>query len=330
MDDAHEHPAISVDSLSKRYADGSQTINALEEVSLDISSGSITGILGPNGAGKTTLIKCLLGLIEPTAGTIRINGAEFSSNTKEIHNRVSAVLEGSRNIYWRLSVAENLRFFSALSGNRPGERAAYHEQLLTRFGIEHKRDTAVRELSRGQKQKTAILCAFARDPDVVFLDEPTLGLDIQSGAELRAQLTEMAASHGHTIIVTSHDMDVIQDICDRVIILVDGEISVSASVENLLDQFHGQSYEIQVADSLSEQTRHRLRDRLGAHSFRDQRGKTRFEFETDPGTFYETIAEFESAGLSVETLETTEPDLEEIFVEIAEQETAPPAPEATR
>lgn len=313
-------PTVSVRNVSKVYGSDGSGVTALDDVSFEIEAGSVTGILGPNGAGKTTLIKCVLGLVKPSRGTVRVNGSDVYRQTRSVHSDVAAVLEGSRNVYWRLSVIENMRFFASVSGNDPTERRDFHENLLDRFGLAHKRTTPVRELSRGQKQKASIVCALAREPEVVFLDEPTLGLDVTSSLNLRSELDAMARNRGYTIVISSHDMDVIQDICDRVHILIDGELTVSATVDELLDRFGVQTYEVTTAESLSREQKRVLRDTIGVRDFTDRRGATRFEFETDRNRFYDTIAELEACGVTPERLEAVEPDLAEVFVDITDRE----------
>lgn len=319
--DASGDLAVSVSNVSKVYDAGGRDIRALDDVSIDVWSGSVTGILGPNGAGKTTLIKCILGLIEPTEGTVHVNGYDLHEHTRKVHRHVAAVLEGSRNIYWRLSVLENMRFLSAVSGNDPTQRRDFHEELLNRFGLDHKRETAVRELSRGQKQKASIVCALAREPEVLFLDEPTLGLDVMSSHDLRAELGRMATELGHSIVVTSHDMDVIEDICDEVIILIDGQVEVSDTVEALLDRFGVQTYEMTVSESLSESQKRRLGEAVDARAFHKRGTGTRFEFEADSDAYYDAIHEFQSQDLTIERVDSVDPRLEEIFVDITGQDT---------
>jgi len=310
---------VSVRNLSKVYSSGDRTVRALDNVSAEIPSGSVTGILGPNGAGKTTLIKSIIGLVRPTSGTIHVNGYDPHEDSKAVHRSVAAVFEGARNTYWRLSVLENMRFFSAVSGNDPSQQRDYFDLLLERFDFTHKCDTPVRELSRGQKQKASILCALAREPQIMFLDEPTLGLDVQSSIDLRAELDMMVDVLGNTIAITSHDMDVIQDICDNVLILIDGKVVVSDTLAELLNRFGVQSYYVTVAESLSESEKNRLKDSVDARKFHDRRSSTRFQFQTDSGSFYEAIAELETQDLSIKKIESVEPNLEEVFVDITEQ-----------
>lgn len=133
------------------------------------------GLLGPNGAGKTTTVKTVLGLVTPTSGEITVHGVPVHQARSRAYEYMSAVLEGARNIYWRLSVRENLAFFAGLHGIDPRERADRHEEIIDTLGLTAKADEPVKNLSRGMKQKVALGSTLARETPVLFLDEPMLG-----------------------------------------------------------------------------------------------------------------------------------------------------------
>ncbi len=278
---------LHVENLLKRYGDGSDAVTAVDSISFDIERGSVVGLLGPNGAGKTTTIKSILGLIIPSGGRVVIDGIDVHADTKRAYRHIGAMLEGARNVYWRLTVRENLEFFAALSGQRPADTRERHDQLLDQFGLADKADTAVRELSRGMKQKVSLACTLARDVDVVFLDEPTLGLDVESSLELRAELRSLADETGTTVLLSSHDMDVIEDICDRVIIMNDGHVVADDSLDNLLDLFNTQAYAVQVAGEIPSETRQQLERRFDATDFERQADRERFVVSVTGDEFYE-------------------------------------------
>lgn len=312
---------LSLRNVEKVYTNDKHGIQALDNISIDIESGSVTGILGPNGAGKTTLIKCILGLIEPSGGTISMNG-NAKNNSKPSYQDVAAVLEGARNIYWRLSVLENMRFFSSVSGNNPKNQTKYFEKLLNNFDIIDKKNVPVRELSRGQKQKASILCALAREPEIVFLDEPTLGLDIKSSVRLREELNKMSNDRGYTIIISSHDMNTIQSICDKVIMLIDGEIAISATVDELLDRFEHQIYRITIDGGLSEDQKQRLEQMMNARSFEEFHSITQFKFETTSSEFFDTVLQLRSLDITVKKLNSVEPNIKDIFLDVIDGESS--------
>jgi len=312
-------PAVTVEGLEKQYGSGDDAVQAVDGVSFDVESGTAVGLLGPNGAGKTTTIKSLLALIVPTAGTVRIDGVDVHDRPGDAYERMGAMLEGARNVYWRLTVRENVRFFSALAGNEPNEREARHDELLAQFGLAEEADTPVRELSRGQKQKVSLACTMARDADVVFLDEPTLGLDVESSLELRRELRSLVEDDGVTVLLSSHDMDVIEDVCDRVVIMNEGRVVADDTVDNLLNLFNTQVYEVTVEESPDGDVRERLRSGFEVESFDDQGEATQFRVHVTGDQFYDLVETLRSAGLSVRSFDTVEPDLEEVFLRVTER-----------
>ena len=194
-------PIVSVREIRKEYGSGESGVTAVDDVSLEVEAGTVVGLLGHNGAGKTTTIKMMLGLIEPTAGTVSIAGTDVHRHPKQAFEHVGAVLEGARNVYWRLTVRENLDFFARLGGLDPAEQRDRHDRLLEQLGIADKADTIVNELSRGMKQKVSLASVLARKPDVVFLDEPTLGLDVGSSLELRDEIGRLVKRDEMTVLV---------------------------------------------------------------------------------------------------------------------------------
>src|SRR4030066_415833 len=170
--------AFRVAQLVKSYKPDSP--NAVDGISFEIESGTVFGLLGPNGAGKTTTIKMILGLIIPTSGSIKLAGYDISTHRNKALRHAGAVLEGSRNIYWRLSARANLEYFGALRGMHGGALKQRIDELLALVELSDRADEETREFSRGMQQKVALAIAMLHNPDVLLLDEPTLGLDVQS------------------------------------------------------------------------------------------------------------------------------------------------------
>src|SRR6056297_1346222 len=227
-------PALEIEGVSKRFGSGEESVLAVDDVSLTVERGSIVGLLGPNGAGKTTLIKCALGIVLADAGSVRVFGTDVGDGRRAAYADVDAMLEGARNDYWRLTVRENLRYFATIAGVDPDSVRARHDRLLDRLELTEKDDTPVRELSRGMKQKVSLASVLAGGADLVFLDEPTLGLDVESSRTLRRELRRLATEEGLTILLSSHDMTVVRDICDRVVMMANGRIVADDTVEALL------------------------------------------------------------------------------------------------
>jgi len=310
-----DEAALYVDGLAKTFGSGDDGVEAVDGVSFAVEPGEVVGLLGPNGAGKTTTIKSILGLVLPDAGDVRVHGVDVHERPRAAYEHVDAMLEGARNDYWRLTVRENLRYFAAIRGQNPDAVADRHDDLLDALDLTEKADTAVRDLSRGMKQKVSLASVLAGAVSVAFLDEPTLGLDVESSLTLRRELTRMADERDLTLVISSHDMDVIEDVCDRVIIMNDGRVVADDTVEDLLAAFETQGYRI-VARDVDERTLADLRERFEVTDIERLGDRTRFEVAADTERFYRLTDALEAHGLELTGVETVQPDLAEAFVEM--------------
>ena len=310
-----DEAAIYVEGLSKTFGKGEEAVHAVEDVSFAVTPGEVVGLLGPNGAGKTTTIKSILGLVLPDEGEARVHGIDVHEHPRQAYEYVDAMLEGARNDYWRLTVRENLRYFAAIRGQDPDTLADRHDELLEQFDLAHAADTAVRDLSRGMKQKVSLASVLAGDVSVAFLDEPTLGLDVESSLKLRTELTRLAEERGITLVISSHDMEVIEDVCDRVVIMNEGRVIVDDTVEDLLAGFETKGYRI-TARGVDDAILGDLRERFDLTAVERTGGRTRFEVAADTAAFYRLTDAMETHDLELAGVETVQPDLAEAFVEM--------------
>ena len=319
-DQGNELPAISVRDLSTVYGSGDDAVRAVDGVSFDVEPGTVVGLLGPNGAGKTTTIKSMLGLIVPSGGSVSVEGKDVHENSRRTYGRVAAMLEGARNVYWRLTVHENLDFFASLGGHEPSAVRDRRERLLEQFGLAGKADEAVNGLSRGMKQKVSLACTLVRDPEVAFLDEPTLGLDVESSLELRRELRRLAERESMTVLLSSHDMDVVQAVCDRVIIMSDGQVIADDTVENLIDLFRTRAYRIAIDGSISTDARRRLEASFEIDGWDRTGNRTTFEASIpEREAFYGLVDDLRETGVAVDSVQTVEPDLEDVFLRVTDE-----------
>jgi ABC-2 type transport system ATP-binding protein len=312
-------PALTVEHLSKRFGSGDSAVLAVDDVSLTVNRGSVVGLLGPNGAGKTTLIKCALGIVIPDSGSVRVFGTDVAEGRQAAYADVDAMLEGARNDYWRLTVRENLRYFATIHGVDPDSVAKRHARLLDRFGLAAKADTPVRDLSRGMKQKVSLASVLAGGAELVFLDEPTLGLDVESSRTLRRELCRLAREEGLTIVLSSHDMAVIEDVCDRVVMMADGRIVADDTVEALLSGADRDSVRVTSAD-IDDGIVTMLRRRFDVRAVTSLDGRTRVEVAAAGDALYDLMDALREAGVTVEDVRTVQPDLEEMFVALTGME----------
>ncbi|MGQ0766032.1 MAG: ATP-binding cassette domain-containing protein [Gemmatimonadota bacterium] len=210
---------IEVTSLSRRFA----SVQALDSVSFAVPRGTVFGFLGPNGAGKTTVIRTLLGLIPPSAGGTRVFGLDPMTQGDAIRARCGALLE-HHGLYERLSAIQNLSFAGRvwhMTGAAVHERA---RELLSRFGLWERRDDIVGTWSRGMKQKLAVARAVLHSPELVFLDEPTAGLDPVASASLRDDLDALSSERQVTIFLTTHNLAEAERLCDLVGVIRKGRL----------------------------------------------------------------------------------------------------------
>ncbi len=241
--------ALEVYKLQKAYRERGKLIKAVSDVSLTINAGEVLSFLGPNGAGKTTSIKMIAGLIRPDCGWVKIAGYDPHQDPKALR-MLGTVLEGSRNLYWRLTPEENLEYFGVLRGSTRRAASRQGLMLLDRFSLMHKRHTPVSALSRGMQQKLAIAIALVHQPTVLLLDEPTLGLDVEASYKIKALIREVALE-GCAVLLTTHQLDVAQEISDQVAIIQKGKIIAFESTHELIKRFSGSTYIIEVQGELS-------------------------------------------------------------------------------
>ncbi|MEA5512727.1 ABC transporter ATP-binding protein [Nodularia sp. UHCC 0506] len=241
---------LEASQLQKTFRQSKQIITAVKDVSLNIHPQEVLAFLGPNGAGKTTSIKMIAGLIQPDAGWVRIAGTDPHRNSAALQN-LGAVLEGNRNLYWRLTPQENLEYFGVLKGMSRREARKSGLALLDRFGLMSKRQTAVENLSRGMQQKLAFAVALIHKPQLLLLDEPTLGLDVEATEDVKILVKEIAAA-GCAILLTTHQLSIAEELADRVAIIQSGEIITELSTSELIRQFSGTGYKIEVETVLDD------------------------------------------------------------------------------
>src|SRR5689334_9637628 len=231
--------AIRAQGLTRTF----ETVRALDDLNLEVPAGAVFGFLGPNGAGKTTTIRLLLGLIEPTSGSAQVLGFDTRTQGAEIRARTGALLEHS-GLYERLSAEDNLRFYGRVAHMPKAELDQRIQELLTHLGLWDRRQEAVVKWSRGMKQKLAIARPLLHRPALVFLDEPTAGLDPVAAASLRDDLADLAGRHGATIFLTTHNMAEAEKLCSLVAVIRQGKLLAVGSPADLRSRGGGQRTEI--------------------------------------------------------------------------------------
>lgn len=208
-------------------------VNAVNSINIKIPKGKITGLLGINGAGKTTTVKMISTLIEPTEGEIMYDGLDYRKNQKYIKQRINMIAGGERMIYWRLSARENLNYFARLYGLKGKKLNLKVNELIDMVGLSDKADIPVEKYSKGMKQRLQIARGLINNPEYIFLDEPTLGLDVQIAQEVRA-IFRSISKENKGVLLTSHYMNEVEELCDYIYVMNDGKIIVEGKPKDLI------------------------------------------------------------------------------------------------
>lgn len=290
--------AIQVSGLTKDYPSkkGRLPLRAVDEIDFSVQQGEIFGFLGPNGAGKTTTIRMLTGLSRPTFGHARLLGMDLLTDLARIKKSIGVVPETS-NLYDELTALDNLYFSMQLYGVPRRERKARAEALLERFRLSEKRDSLFAKLSRGMKRALTIAAALAHKPSLVFLDEPTTGLDVISARNLRRMIMGLR-DEGVTVFLTTHYLEEAERLCDRIAIIVKGRIMALDTVDKL--KAAAQSRAIIEA------------------TFENDRGfqeKRRLEVIDDPQATVQRLLDEIKTGQLV-AINTLYPSLEDVFIQL--------------
>jgi ABC-2 type transport system ATP-binding protein len=313
--------AIELSGLTKRYRRGKGWLTAVNDLTLSVPPGQVIGLLGPNGAGKTTTIKMACGLILPTAGRISLNGFDVGRRRADAVRQIGAVLEGSRNVYWPLTAWQNLMYFGRLKGLREPDVRPRAERLLTDLGLWDRRDETVGSFSRGMQQKVAIAAALITDPPVLLLDEPTIGLDVEAARTVRDWIAHLAAGEGKTIVLTTHQLAIVQELAGRIAVIRNGEIIADLPTGELLSRFAEDRFEVRVAGLLNG-----FGGKLpaGARAEADAETTRVTLRDADQARLHHFLNDLRASGISLLSVTQAQPDLEEIFLRLIGSQAAAP------
>ncbi len=309
--------AIQAEELVKDFG----AVRALDHLSLEVPAGIVFGFLGPNGAGKTTAIRAFLGLVEPTAGAARVLGFDTRRDGDRIRERAGALLEHA-GLYERLSAEQNLEFAGRVWNMPAGDRRARIRELLDQFGLWDRRKDAVGKWSRGMKQKLAVARAVFHRPPLVFLDEPTAGLDPVASAALREDLASLASGQGVTVFLTTHNLVEAERLCDLVGVIRRGRLaalgppaSLRPNESNVLT-VTGTGIDVAVADAAKL-----LPEVLDATV---QDGALEVKL-ADGARAASLVALLVERGIGIDEVRRERPSLEETFLELVTGDDTTPA-----
>jgi len=294
-------------NLFKTY-DGK--VEAVRGLDLEIRRGECFGLLGPNGAGKTTTIEILEGLLEPTAGEVQILGRSWAANERELRELLGISLQETR-LSEKLTVRETLELFSSFYEHPTLPSAVLDEMALT-----EKADTWVGKLSGGQRQRLAVAAALVGNPKILFLDEPTTGLDPQSRRQLW-DIVRQFQQPGGTVLLTTHYMDEAERLCDRLAIIDHGKIIAEGTPAELIKRYCGQNMvEFALAAPADGAARERWKSLPGVESVHDENGLTSLSVRQAHQTIPALLEAVEGRGWHLAHLTTRQASLEDVFVHL--------------
>lgn len=302
--------AIAAEGLAKRFSE----VKAVADVSFEVRQGELFGFLGPNGAGKTTTINMLTGLARPDSGTIQIAGIDCTGNPKAAQHLIGVVPDES-NLYPELTGFENLAFCAALYGMKKKERQARAHELLETFGLAKAAERKFGGYSRGMKRKLTMAAGIIHNPPLLFLDEPTTGIDVASARQIRQIIAGFNRS-GTTVFLTTHYIEEAERLCGRIAFIVSGQIVRTDTVENLIQPIQ-ENHVMQLTVLNSESAVH---EKLAA-AFSPLRfqmlagGHVRVE-SSEPIRVGPLARFLEDQGIEVMEARRMRPSLEEVFVRV--------------
>lgn len=298
-------PCIQVSGLRKSYGD----VDAVRGLDFHVEQGEIFGLLGPNGAGKTTTVEILEGLRSRTSGDVRVLGIDPASDAKALKERIGVCLQ-STNLPDKIKIHEAMRLFASFY-----TRTVDPDQLLQRLQLTDKRDAMYRTLSGGQKQRLALAMALINDPQLIFLDEPTTGLDPQVRLEIHKLILELRDKQ-RSIVLTTHYIEEAERLCDRVAIVDQGRIIAIGTPRELIAGVFGSSrIEIRLAAPLAEGDPLPSADGIRAHC---NTGRTHLTVTTErpARAIVDLVKWIDSRGLELADIQLKRPTLEDVFLEL--------------
>ncbi len=294
-------------------------VEAVKGIDIRIEPGKIVGLLGLNGAGKTTTIKMLSTLLEPTEGEVRIDGVLSSKNPMQMKQQVNMIAGGERMIYWRLTGKENLWYFGQLYGIEDKVLNKRIETLLALVGLVEHADTPVERYSKGMKQRLQIARGLINDPDYLFMDEPTLGLDAPIAKEIRSYVRGLAVEQKKGILLTSHYINEVEELCDYIYVLDKGEIILEGTAEELSAHIFDTKETVLELSHINDSIVNRIQGLTKNNIFwlkEDIKGNV-IRFESREDITAELVSFIQSEKLPLSKLYSELPKLEDTIIELS-------------
>ena len=302
---------ISINNLSKIYDNG---FNALKEIDLKIKKGEIIAMLGPNGAGKTTLISIICGIVKPTSGEVKVEGFDIIKDYRETRSRIGLVPQ-EISLEQFETVFNNVSYSRGLYGKTP--KPDYIEKILKDFSLWDKKDLSLNQLSGGMKRRVMIAKALSHEPSILFLDEPTAGVDVELRKDMWVVIENLRKT-GVTIILTTHYIEEAEAIADRVAVINQGEIVIVDNKKDLLKKMGQKMLTIELQEKVSK-----IPANLASYDLKlSSDGMSlvyKYSLKSERTGITTLLQELKNAGLTMRDLKTEQNNLEKIFVNLVKE-----------
>ncbi|MBN1849693.1 MAG: ABC transporter ATP-binding protein [Deltaproteobacteria bacterium] len=306
--------AVEVKNLHKTFSSGlfrKRRKSALKGVDLMVPKGTIWGLLGPNGAGKTTLLSILSNLLTPEKGDVRVLGMDIRTHAKDICGRIN-LSSGHANFLWSMTVRENLEYYAMLYGLSGEKKRRKIENLLDLFRLQDFAKVRFEELSTGTKQKLSLSKALLNDPDLLFLDEPTVGLDPDVAHRIRDMIQHLHDDQGTTILITTHNMKEAEILCEKVTFIMDGRIRAKGTPRDLKKELHlGDTIHLAFQGALPIAT---LQNMEGIDHIEMKDSSCRIRVDNHRERLPQILDFFTAQRIIIHNINIQESDLEDVFI----------------
>ncbi|HEY7592625.1 MAG TPA: ATP-binding cassette domain-containing protein [Actinophytocola sp.] len=304
---------IEARGLTRTFRARGRTVEAVRGIDLDVAAGELVGFLGPNGAGKTTTLRMLTTLLKPTAGEASVAGCDLAKDPVGVRRRIGYVAQGGGTTP-ELKVIEEMVLQGRFYGLSKSDAAARSADLMKRLDIAELDERVIKTLSGGQRRRLDIALGLVHDPRLLFLDEPSTGLDPQSRANLWGHIRALRDEHDTTVFLTTHYLDEADALCDRILVIDHGDIVAEGSPDELKAQVSGDGVEVGVHEEHLATTAEIAAKLPDAHEISTVDGKVRFRVPRGDTAIPELLRELDNAGIAMTSVQVHRPTLDDVFL----------------
>jgi ABC-2 type transport system ATP-binding protein len=304
---------IRASGLARQFTVRRRTVDAVKGVDLDVTAGELVGFLGPNGAGKTTTLRMLTTLLRPSAGEATVAGCDLRADPLGVRRRIGYVAQGGGTAA-ECKVGDEIELQGRLHGLSKAAARRQGAELMERLDLSGLDQRLTKTLSGGQRRRLDIALSLVHDPKLIFFDEPTTGLDPQSRANLWEHIRRLRAEHGVTLFLTTHYLDEADSLCDRILVIDDGEIVVEGSPDSLKAGVSGDGVTIGVTEDAVPAAAEIAGRLAGAHEVTTAQGSVRFRVPRGDIAMPELLRALDSAGIAMTAMQVHRPTLDDVFL----------------